>query len=195
MNVSTIKMDRAAAQAKLDAYGKRIAKGASDRAKRQYQAAKDAYKRLAKGAILLDIEDVFNNCPYDDKGRPKLAIAAADARYVRFWWGQQGTAIFHADENGRKERCMVRVRTGRQPSVNNEGYSLTPMIPANVRPHRQGNEKNWHVLWEVERWAARNELIPERDPYLLKHVGGTLWAVLAEWDLTDLERAIMKQER
>jgi hypothetical protein len=37
--------------------------------------------------------------------------------------------------------------------------------------------------------------MPDRDPYLLRHVGGALYAVLAAWDLTDLERAIMSARR
>ena len=31
------------------------------------------------------------------------------------------------------------------------------------------------------------------DPMLLKHIDGELYSVLAEWDLTGVERAIMEQ--
>jgi hypothetical protein len=41
----------------------------------------------------------------------------------------------------------------------------------------------------VEAW---NE-IPARDPALLRHIRGDLWAVLAVWDLTELERAVLGQ--
>jgi hypothetical protein len=72
-----------------------------------------------------------------------------------------------------------------------EGFALVPMIPADVRP-AEGREKDWFVLWEVERWSNEPLLAaPDRDPFLLRHVGGDLYAVLAEWNLTDLERAVM----
>jgi hypothetical protein len=73
-----------------------------------------------------------------------------------------------------------------------DGYARVPMIPANVRP-KTGAEQDWYILWEVEKWADnQRSIIPDLDPYLLKHLGGSLYAVLAEWDLTDLERSIMK---
>lgn len=33
------------------------------------------------------------------------------------------------------------------------------------------------------------------DPALLKHIGGDLYAVVATWDLTDLERAVLDGHR
>jgi hypothetical protein len=45
------------------------------------------------------------------------------------------------------------------------------------------------VLWEVEEWKR----IPPVDPALIRHVRGDLWAVLATWDLTDLERYVLSQ--
>jgi len=31
------------------------------------------------------------------------------------------------------------------------------------------------------------------DPYLLRRFGGDAWLVVAAWDLTDVERAVMSQ--
>ena len=42
------------------------------------------------------------------------------------------------------------------------------------------------ILWEAE-W----ETVP-RDPLLLRHLAGGLYAVMASWDLTPLERAVLK---
>jgi hypothetical protein len=33
--------------------------------------------------------------------------------------------------------------------------------------------------------------MPPEDPALLKHIGGDLYAVLAVWNLTELERAVL----
>jgi hypothetical protein len=80
------------------------------------------------------------------------------------------------------------------PRDAHNGYALIPMIPADVRP-RDALE-NCYVLWEVEHWADRPiRATPDRDPYLLKHLAGDLYAVIAEWDLTELERAIMQGRR
>jgi hypothetical protein len=48
-----------------------------------------------------------------------------------------------------------------------------------------GGER-WRRLWEAE-WRR----VAPRDPYLLRHVGGDIWVVLAAWDLTEVERAAM----
>ena len=44
----------------------------------------------------------------------------------------------------------------------------------------------YHVLWEAE-WQ---QVVP-RDPFLLRHIGGDLYSVVAAWDLTDLERSVI----
>ena len=72
------------------------------------------------------------------------------------------------------------------------GYAMVPMVPADVRPET-GQLKDWFVLWEVEQWHDNRHTEPPRDPFLLKHIGGTLYAILAEWDLTEVERSIMAE--
>ncbi len=58
------------------------------------------------------------------------------------------------------------------------------MIPPGLMPG--GSLSRFHILWEAER-----EEIP-RDPMLLRHLGKGRYVVLATWDLTDLERAVLK---
>lgn len=73
------------------------------------------------------------------------------------------------------------------------GFALVPHVPADVRP-RTGQLRDWFVLWEVEEWFDRAQsMTAPTDPLLLEHIDGELYAVLAEWDLTDVERAIMEQ--
>src|SRR5262249_35431596 len=73
-----------------------------------------------------------------------------------------------------------------------EGYALVPMVPLDVRP-KVGVLEGWHILWEVERWADDEIRVqPDIDPYLLKHVTGSFYAVIAEWNLTRLQRSIMR---
>lgn len=42
-----------------------------------------------------------------------------------------------------------------------------------------------------EEIEAQWRPVPPVDPFLLKHLGGTLYVVLAQWDLTPLEQAVL----
>ena len=61
---------------------------------------------------------------------------------------------------------------------------MVPIVPPQLRPH--WGLHNYHILWEAD-WQK----VPPRDPALLERIGGDLYAVLAVWDLTELERAVL----
>lgn len=49
--------------------------------------------------------------------------------------------------------------------------------------------KFWKIdQWEVEKWKP----VPPRDPILVKRLTPNLFGVLATWNLTELERAIIR---
>jgi len=62
--------------------------------------------------------------------------------------------------------------------------AAVPLIPVHLRP--KAALSNYHILWEAE-WTKRYPV----DPYLLRRFGGDAWLVVAAWDLTDVERAVM----
>lgn len=211
MDVTQIVMPKEEAKSRFEAYRKKLAKIRIGKANAQvaaeYKAAMTGYKALADGTPLIDLEDVFQACPVDEKGRPRMAIARADRTQVQmFWRGSEQQVTFDAALNFRLSQPTLRVsvrmnRDNPTPIMahnnwrgrsNLEGYALVPMVPATVRP-KVGQLHDWFILWEVEAWADRRiGASPDIDPYLLKHLGGSLYAVIAEWDLTDLERSIMK---
>lgn len=209
METSLIEMSREEAKEKLKSYrkalGRMTAKRISAEVKAQYEAVIDGYKALAKGTPVLDLETVMRECGFDEKGRPKLAICRADRKQVHFLWDDANTAIFAPHPNlYTKTQRQVNVSVDRPASAFQQqskdgwryyhrGWAVVPMVPADARP-KTGAEPDWYILWEVEKWAdQRIGAKPDRDPYLLKHIGGSLYAVLAEWDLTELERSIMRQ--
>lgn len=80
------------------------------------------------------------------------------------------------------------------------GTTDVPMIPPEVR-EKVGktalvHRPEYYILWEVEKWETEKQKpVPPADPFLLQPLGDMptdLFAVVAEWDLTDLERLIME---
>jgi hypothetical protein len=197
MEVPTIQMARQKALDKLESYRHQLTK----RADEEYEAAVTGYKALADGKVLLDLVDVFAAVPTDHKDRPALAIARADREQVEFCWSRsQPLFIFDARKNGYGKddsTLVVRVQAGRLRDTRkapetwqSRGYALVPMVPADVRP--RVDLKKCHVLWEVPEWADNRISAAPSDPYLVQHLAGTLWVVLAEWELTPLEQAITR---
>ncbi|MFO0906824.1 MAG: hypothetical protein U0835_00395 [Isosphaeraceae bacterium] len=217
MDINAITMDRSAASKKAIAYKERLAQlkpslsNAAIRA--EYETALKGFEELAKGTKLIDLDQVMANCPLDEKFRPKLAIARHDRKQVKFVWKPWTTkAMFHTDFERYGETWTVldslkidvnMGKTHNRPVETNswgqrhtptvEGYALVPMIPLDVRP-KTGIPEKACILWEVEKWSdTRHNIAPDIDPYLLKPVVGSLYAVIAEWDLTELERAILQK--
>jgi hypothetical protein len=192
MNVPLIEMDAGAAAEKAAAYESQLRR----RDDPEYAAAAVGYAALAEGTPLLNLREAFAHTGLGEDGRPKLAIARADRKQVyvrvrsndlefstlkRSSWNYAGSLLIHVPFTGIGERWK-------------DGYSLVPLVPADVRPSEPLH--NFLILWEVEQWADRPFIAqPDRDPYLLRHLVGELYAVVAEWDLTDLERAIMAGRR
>jgi hypothetical protein len=211
MDINSITMDRYDARLKADNYRERLAKmkpslGNAD-IRAEYEAALKGFEALAKGTKLIDLDEVMANCPLDHKSRPKLAIARHDRKQVKFEWESfTSRARFHTDfERAGEawnplESLTVRVNMGREHTRRTadgrgakvEGYALVPMIPLDVRP-KAGVPENAYILWEVEEWSDRRlDVTPDTDPYLLKHITGSLYAVIAEWELTELEKSVMR---
>lgn len=207
MDVATITMSREDAAKKLEAYEDVLRRTHED----EIEAAIEGYRALAEGP-LVDLDEVFRHCPVDDKGRPRMAIARADRREVRFRWEPRAQRVLYTSE---REAISGWRRGGDYPTLcwwvdmarehrqqyqsgghwygsTLEGYALVPMVPPDVLPQRSYLRK-YEVLWEVEAWSDKpHRAEPDRDPYLLRHLGGSLCAIVGEWDLTDLERAIMR---
>jgi hypothetical protein len=200
MNTPTITMPVEQAKAKLRAYRSNLHKDAEA----EYAAAAQGYEALAAGRTLISLTEAIRAGGFDEKMRPKLAVARADRREVEFkWQSHRNVATFDTRKGtvendslairvdmGRSHDVIRTMRDGSTWSPDVRGFAMVPMVPADVRP-ATGQLREWFILWEVEQWSDTRLTAPPRDPYLLQHIGGDLYAVLAEWDLTDLERTIM----
>lgn len=196
MNVPRATMDPDVAQEKLEATERVLERRADDP---ELLALRDAYAAAADGKPLIQLSLAISNAPRDRHGRPQLAIARADRRHV--------TLQLH-NRNGVCEFSTVSPRSTRRwhsrsslvveipwPTPNRYviGHALVPLIPPDVLETVTPRDlRGYHILFEVEAWADEPlDAQPDRDPYLLRHVTGDLWAIIAEWDLTDIERAVM----
>ena len=197
MDVELIEMPKAEARARLKSYRTALHR----RADAEYEAAAAGYAELAKGRALINVADALRQAPRDEKQRPMLAIARADRKQVQFKWRRyDGAGIFDTSLVGYRSGSGMEMRfdLGEFPFDDHSsisGYSLVPMVPAQAKAEAGNPQmRKCFILWEVEAWADRSiRAVPDRDPFLLRHIGGDLYSVLAAWDLTELERAVMSR--
>lgn len=153
------------------------------------------YQLIAQGRMVVRaIESVIAAGIYVDgpyAGFPKLAICRADATTCFWRRSHDGGGTFRPHSNwGRANEASskhVTIPAGSWEfkDRNFHGESQLPPIPLPHRPRR--GLANYHLLWEAE-WRRT----PPVDPMLLRRVGKSdAWLVLAAWDLTDAERAVL----
>lgn len=197
MNVETIKMPRSEARRAFLDYRKAV----KERHSAEDEAIMRGYKALAEGSALLDLRSAFPAAGQFENGLPKIAICRAHFRWCYFEFENSGTTptfvgSMEALDRWNRPRAyvhnVVRLAPGvlKHPVDGSGRFSwpqaraLVPSIPPSARP--SAKLENFHILWEAE-WQPR----PPTDPLLLRHLGGTLYVVLAQWDLTEVERAVL----
>ena len=209
MNVHPITMPKDKARAAFEEYRTAVRQRHDD----EDQAIMQGYKALAAGNQVINLELVFQDTPLRDDLLPQLAICKANETkcYVQprdgsmvFYWGNAvdhrwrgmnhaaTRSIFtleHPDAvNGYK---MPRNRELPQWQRRNDFFTMVPNVPPRFRPAR--GLGNLYILWEPETLEPVPR--PPGDPMLLRRLGGMLFAVLAVWDLTPLEQAVLAGTR
>lgn len=190
MNVATIDIDPLEATKKLKAYRARKHKDAEE----AYAAAIKLLEVAEQGCSIINVGDAIAAAPRDAKGRPMLAIARADRKEVFLRWDSWPFISYTFDCAKRgHQKTKSLTKTIVRPDLPRcaVGYATVPMVPPEVRPET-GQLKDWYILFEVERWHDRSLVDPPIDPILLSHIEGDFYRVIAEWDLTEIERAAMR---
>ena len=215
MDVGTIEVPVKQAREKVEQYKDFLRK----RADVEAEAALAAYEQCAKGKKLIDVRDAIESAGLDELGRPRLAIARADRQQVICEFETRhrdsGTQV---DEGARftstrlnKSAWNVRSTTRENPTLrltikapawrgtkieHSTLYAQVPGMPPKVKNKVRTQGRLFHVLWEVESWSTSPiGAQMSVDPFLLRHVHGTLYAVEAEWELTELERRVIEAIR
>ncbi len=158
---------------------------------------------------IIDIVSVMRAGGVDDQHRPMLAIGRADWRRVKLSRHSMHTRkeeelsqpvyVFHdAYEYNESHFHMKNVVIPRDTfdlatwEAANSGKvrteAIVPLIPPRLRP--KGKLSNYFILWEAE-WEPE---APD-DPFLLKRISERFFAVLAQWDLSPLEQAVIESNR
>lgn len=217
MNLSTITMPKEEAEQAFAEYRDALRAPLREKlaeAQQDYdeldRAVMQGYKALAKGQQLLRLSeslrlggterrDVTERKWRDDRyvsvattvTLPKLAVCRADARRCSTRGvSREGGVIFRADDresNAKINRVDVPAESFDPPPASPWGFWYSALVPSIPPPFRPPHKlSGYHVLWEAE-WDRGAPV----DPALLKHLGGELYAVLAVWDLTPLEQAVL----
>lgn len=213
MELATIEMERPKAREAFLDYRKAV---------RQRHNAEDeeimrGYKALAAGKTLIHLsrtmvaggtkEQTWGfRKPFDENVSvlPRLAVCRAHVR-TAFTNGvrRDGSLEIRSKEavagHNNFDRVRFDERTFPQHELCDEGRTdwlqrfkaLVPIVPPALRPGF--GLHNYHVLWEAE-WKLHTPPAPV-DPALLKWIGGDLYAVIATWDLTELEQAVLSGRR
>ena len=189
MNTPTISMQKDVARELYDQYRRSLqARGGTA----EDEAVARGYKALADGKVLIDLQAALRSGGLNEKNLPRLAVARAHWQWCEFCGHSNGSVTFCKDRvfifrTGVNTANKIRIPTGTFPSdvwhaANTR--ALVPLIPLPLRP-TTALEK-YHILWEAV-W----EPSPPVDPILLRHLHGRLYVVVAQWDLTELERAVL----
>ena len=180
--------------------------------RKEYEGLWRGYKAIAAGQQVLDLQQTMAAAGVqDDTLFPRLAIVRADARICRCSLHTDGSATFWDDRvrfsvRSPKRRVRLPPNTFQRFTVDwlngvtrryrlggilererwsSEATALVPIVPPHLHP--RAALTNYHILWDAV-WTPA----PPADPLLLRHLAGSLYAIVAHWDLTPLEQAVLR---
>lgn len=180
----------------------------------QARIMKRAYYALSQGNQVIDLYEAFQFAGKHEDDKPKLGIARAHLKKVVFAKRRNGAGAFFTrgawewfgDSWGANGNAQVALppgtwtpwedkhwktknRWGTMSSFN-AVETLVPTVPA--KHHPAAKLERYFILWEVEAGGWSHLPIPPGDPMLLQRISPNLFVVHATWDLTRLEKAVLK---
>lgn len=147
------------------------------------EAIMRAYREIARGRMIVQAYESIRRAGFNDQGLPRLAIVRAC--FTDCWYSSGNNQVRFSGDRWGQYKYQREAFDWTLPNfaVGKSARAIVPSIPLHLRPKH--NLRNYHILWESE-WKE----VP-RDPYLLRRLAGDLWLVVAAWDLTDVERAVL----
>ena len=200
MELTTIDMPRGDARRAFLEYREAVRERHSD----EDAEIMRGYRELAQGRQLIRLSETIAAGGLDDQERPRLAVGPPD--YERVWLecaaSRDGSSLItytprpdpapHAGIRSGVVKVNARFDHPAAPTRwNTRWQALVPIVPPRFRPARY--TRKHFILWEAEWFTARAQA--PVDPALIRHIGGDLWAVLAVWDLTEVEQSVLLRYR
>lgn len=166
---------------------------------------KRIYGHMRHGGKVIDVYESFRKAGLNENGDPKLAIAKADGSTCYCVKRDDGSAVYSIQELDWKakhdwyspRKCYGEIilpkgtfnfPKNKYNHVENQHIQCpVPIIPITILADLKYALSNYHIIWEVSKW----EPVPPKDPILVKMVTPNIALVLATWNLTKLERAVI----
>jgi ribosomal protein L27 len=147
-----------------------------------------ASRALEEGRCLVDINQIMRQ--RNSQAWPALGIAHIGDRVV-----------YCRNHPGGRVEFKTRHRDGTFFEVDTEAFhqgndgwverqATVPSLPHELREHRK-SAKNKVIVWEASWVKEQRQRQINIDPALLEHIAGGLYAVVAVWDLSPVEAAIL----
>lgn len=167
------------------------------------QVMKDAMYQMKEGRELIDVYELMKKFGLSEKNEPVFAIARADLKEVLFEKRDESSGRFgvekawNSEVSWTKDNVTLPEKTFDIHWERDEEFShqikdkliktKVPIIPIELLP--DGDLSNYYILWEAVEWES---LPPPKDPILLKRLSENLFVILGSWDVTELERSVMR---
>jgi len=187
MQVEELSMPKRKAEEEFEALKELLSEDQKRRKDQIYRDFQAVYGHLRHGKKIIDLFESMKNTGLNEDGDPRLAICRADAKQCYCQKHAEGSALFSMESNHLSYYTNPR-----------KTYNDLLLPPGTFQWHKQDEKqgmgrwkvllKNLHIIWEVEEWKP----IPPKDPILVKQLTPNLFGVLATWNLTKLERAIIR---
>lgn len=217
MQVPELELSKEQAKEELRALKKAIKKEYLDKRNAMVRDMLKVYGHFKHGGKIIDIYEAFKKAGLKKKSAlPRIAIVVATAKMCYLYKRPRGAGIF-SDHRKTRSWDIRAVKTrgdiefpsntfkwrfveGRTEGSSMYAYAephnvktVAPIIPAKIlaSPQVRAKLSNYHIIFEVETWE-KARLRPPRDPILVKMLTPNLAGILGTWDLTPLERAIIR---
>lgn len=192
MKVETIKINKKQALKEWKDYIEIL----KTRKEKYLREMKQLYFHAKRGKRIIDIYAVFKATGLNEKDEPKLAISPIKLKEINFrrWSSGEGAFKKHG-WNWSKFDVSLPTKTfsfkldERNNLIASERIRAdVPIVPARILKSITTKKlSDFYILWECNNWEER-----PRDPILLKRISQNLFVVFAVWNLTTLERSVIK---
>jgi len=209
MELEELVVERKAVEAELENIKQAIKEGYISKRTTLARDLMAVYGHLKHGGKIVDVYEAFHKAGLKEE-HPKFAIVSFDARWCYLYKKMNGGAIFSNENKGRWDVHAVkgngdvelppdtyewqREEDKREIVGGTRFKTVAPMVPPRVVNIASAKltPQHYHVIFEPEVWAKSKVPRPPGDPILVKRLTPNIFGVVATWDLTKLERAVIR---